>query len=191
LNLRANRDAVTDRWRHSDSQSLFYSLPWGWWTFTYGYSQSDYRTRNEASGFPFKLDGDSRSHQFRAERVLHRDGVSKTAMSLGLSHQRTNNYVEDTRLEDQSTRITETQLGFNHGRRIGSGFVNLDLGWQQGIGALGAQGRGHPQAGDPHARYDKYSLTLSYLQPFQLWGERFSFDSLATGQRSEDVLFSP
>ncbi|HCT8843396.1 TPA: two-partner secretion system transporter TpsB1, partial [Pseudomonas aeruginosa] len=66
LNLRANRDAVTDRWRHSDSQSLFYSLPWGWWTFTYGYSQSDYRTRNEASGFPFKLDGDSRSHQFRA-----------------------------------------------------------------------------------------------------------------------------
>ncbi|MBE0940038.1 hypothetical protein IH689_24295, partial [Escherichia coli] len=50
----------------------------------------------------------------------------------------TNNYVEDTRLEDQSTRITETQLGFNHGRRIGSGFVNLDLGWQQGIGALGA-----------------------------------------------------
>ncbi len=35
-----------------------------------------------------------------------------------------------------------------------------------------------------HARYDKYSLTLSYLQPFQLWGERFSFDSLATGQRS-------
>ena len=51
LNLRANRDAVTDRWRHSDSQSLFYSLPWGWWTFTYGYSQSDYRTRR-ASGFP-------------------------------------------------------------------------------------------------------------------------------------------
>ncbi|MGC6801786.1 ShlB/FhaC/HecB family hemolysin secretion/activation protein, partial [Pseudomonas aeruginosa] len=77
------------------------------------------------------------------------------------------------------------------GRRIGSGFVNLDLGWQQGIGALGAQGRGHPHAGDSHARYDKYSLTLSYLQPFQLWGERFSFDSLATGQRSEDVLFSP
>ncbi|KFF31993.1 hypothetical protein G039_0330100 [Pseudomonas aeruginosa VRFPA01] len=57
--------------------------------------------------------------------------------------------------------------------------------------ALGAQGRGQPRGGDAHARYDKYSLTLSYLQPFQLWGERFSFDSLATGQRSEDVLFSP
>ncbi|WCI76583.1 ShlB/FhaC/HecB family hemolysin secretion/activation protein [Pseudomonas aeruginosa] len=210
LNLRANRHAVTDRlapFRQQQMGLFYHPCAWG---PTAGAiparacstpcpgaggpsptAQSDYRTRNEASGFPFKLDGDSRSHQFRAERVLHRDGVSKTAMSLGLSHQRTNNYVEDTRLEDQSTRITETQLGFNHGRRIGSGFVNLDLGWQQGIGALGAQGRGHPQAGDPNARYDKYSLTLSYLQPFQLWGERFSFDSLATGQRSEDVLFSP
>ncbi|WP_431194417.1 ShlB/FhaC/HecB family hemolysin secretion/activation protein, partial [Pseudomonas aeruginosa] len=38
--LRAKGAEVTDRWRHSDSQSLFYTLPWGWWTFTYGYSQS-------------------------------------------------------------------------------------------------------------------------------------------------------
>src|SRR5690606_14432769 len=37
----------------------------------------------------------------------------------------------------------------------------------------------------------KYSLTLSYLQPFQLWGESFSFDSLVNGQHSEDVLYSP
>ncbi|MNJ59611.1 hemolysin secretion/activation protein ShlB/FhaC/HecB [compost metagenome] len=42
----------------------------------------------------------------------------------------------------------------------------------------------------PVARYHKYSLTLSYLHPFQLWDESFSFDSLATGQKSEDVLFS-
>ncbi|WP_426337679.1 ShlB/FhaC/HecB family hemolysin secretion/activation protein [Pseudomonas aeruginosa] len=43
LNLRASRDAVTDRWRHSGNQSLFCTLPWGWWTFTYGCD--DYRTR--------------------------------------------------------------------------------------------------------------------------------------------------
>ncbi|WP_230960131.1 ShlB/FhaC/HecB family hemolysin secretion/activation protein, partial [Pseudomonas fluorescens] len=40
-------------------------------------------------------------------------------------------------------------------------------------------------------RYRKYTATVSYLQPFSLWGESFSFSSLATGQRSEDILFSP
>nr|BFD39369.1 two-partner secretion system transporter TpsB2 [Pseudomonas sp. FFPRI_1] len=191
LSLRANQDAVSDRWRHSDNQSLYYSLPWGWWTFNYSYSQSYYRTRNDVTGFKFDMDGVSKNQQLRAERVLHRDNLSKTGMSLGLSHLRTRNYIDDNLIDVSSNRITETQLGFNHGRRIGNALVNADIGWQQGIGALDAQASGHPQGSEPVSRYNKYSLTLSYLQPLRLWGENFSFDSLATGQRSEDVLFSP
>ena len=33
LSLRAGRDAVSDSYRHSHSQSLSYSLPYGWWSF--------------------------------------------------------------------------------------------------------------------------------------------------------------
>jgi hemolysin activation/secretion protein len=191
LSLRANNDAATDQWRHSDNQSVFYGLPCGWWTFSYSYSQRYYRTRSEGTGFAFALDGNSKTHQLRAERVLHRDAQSKTAFNFGLSHVRTRNYIDNTLVDVSSTRLSEGQLGFNHGRRIGNAFVNLDAGWQHGNGSLDAQGDGNPHGSEPVARYNKYSLTLSYLQPFQLWGESFSFDSLATGQRSEDVLFSP
>lgn len=190
LSLRGGRDVVSDHWRHSDSHGLNYSLPWGWWTFNYSYNHNYYRTRDTSSGFPFKLDGDNSVHQFLAERVVHRDSLSKTAVNLGLSHVRARNYLDDTLIDVSSSRITESQLGINHGRRIGTAFINLDAGWQRGIGALGAQGAGHPRGNEPVARYDKYTLTLSYLQPFQLWGEQFSFDSLATGQRSEDALYS-
>ncbi|WP_455232904.1 ShlB/FhaC/HecB family hemolysin secretion/activation protein [Geopseudomonas aromaticivorans] len=191
ISLRGGGDTVSDHWRHSANQSLLYSLPYGWWTFNYSYSQSYYRSLAEANGFDFHTDGENRSHALRAERVLHRDSVGKTAINVGLSHVRTRNYIENTLLDASSNRISEFQLGFNHGRRIGTAFVNLDLGWQRGIGALDAQDNGHPLPGEPVARYNKYSLTLSYLQPFQLWGELFSFDSLVTGQKSEDVLFSP
>lgn len=190
LSLRAGRDVVSDQWRHSDSQGLNYNVPWGWWTFNYSYNRNYYRTRDTSSGFPFKLDGDNAVHQFQAERVVHRDSLSKTAVNLGISHLRARNYLDDTLIDVSSTRITERQLGVNHGRRIGNAFVNLDAGWQQGIGALDAQGAGDPRGNEPVARYNKYTLTLSYLQPFQLWGEQFSFDSLATGQRSEDALYS-
>lgn len=191
LSLRANQDAVSDQWRHSDSHYLNYSVPWGWWTFTYSFNQSYYRTRDDSSGYPFKLDGDSQMHQLRAERVMHRDALSKTAVNVGISHLRTHNYLDDSLIDVSSTRLSESQLGFNHGRRIGNAFLNLDAGWQQGIGAFDAQGAGDPHGTEPVARYNKYSLTLSYLQPFTLWGEAFSFDSLATGQRSEDSLYSP
>ncbi|MEE4748180.1 ShlB/FhaC/HecB family hemolysin secretion/activation protein [Pseudomonas alliivorans] len=191
FSLRGGHDAISDRQKASRNASLSYSMPWGWWTFSYLYSTSEYRSVAQASNIDFKQDGDSQNHQFRAERVVHRDALSKTSLNAGLAYLRTNNYVEDSKLALSSNRITEAQFGINHGRRIGSAFLNIDLGMQHGIGALDAQGRHDPGPGEADARYRKYTGTLSYLQPFQLWGEKLTFTSLATGQRSEDVLFSP
>ncbi|MFI8223161.1 ShlB/FhaC/HecB family hemolysin secretion/activation protein [Pseudomonas sp. NPDC085632] len=191
LSLRGGHDAMTDHQHTSNNAMLNYSLPWGWWTFSYTYSQSEYRSQIAANLYNFKQTGDSENHQLRAERVIHRDAVSKTSLSAGLSYLRTNNFIEDSKLKLSSNRISEAQFGFNHGRRVGSAFVNFDAGMQEGIGAFDAQGSHDPGPGEPNARYRKYTATLSYLQPFKLWGESFSFSSLMTGQRSEDVLFSP
>jgi len=191
LVLQGGHDAVSDSNQLSKNGYLGYSLPWGWWTFNYSYSRSDYRSQAEANGFAFQQSGDSQNQQFRAERVVHRDAVSKTALNGGLSLLRTDNYIEDSRLGLSSNRISELQLGFNHGRRFGSAFVNLDLGWQRGIGIFGAQGDPSSAPGQPTARYRKYTATLSYLQNFQLLGENLSFSSLATGQYTDDVLYSP
>jgi len=191
LALRGGHDAVSDHQKTSNNAMLYYNLPFGWWNLSYSYSQSEYRALGQANGFNFKQSGDSQTHQLRLERVVHRDAVSKTSLNTGLSYQRTNNFIEDSKLDESSNRISEAQFGINHGRRIGTAFVNLDLGVQNGIGALDAQGDHDPGPGLPDARYRKYTATLSYLQPFQVAGESFSFSSLMTGQRSEDVLFSP
>ncbi|UVJ44673.1 ShlB/FhaC/HecB family hemolysin secretion/activation protein [Pseudomonas sp. LS1212] len=191
LVMRGGHDAQSDHQHGSNNALLYYNLPWGWWNFNYTYSQSEYRSLAQANGFDFKQTGDSQNHQLQAERVIHRDAVSKTALNAGLSWLRTNNFVEQNRLRLSSNRISEAQFGINHGRRIGNAFVNLDLGLQNGIGAFDAQGDGHPGPGKATARYRKYTATLSYLQSFQLLGESFGFTSLATGQRSEDVLYSP
>jgi hemolysin activation/secretion protein len=191
LNLRGGHDAVSEHRHTSSNALLYYSLPWGWWNFSYTYSQSDYRSLAQANGFNFKQTGDSDNHQLHAERVIHRDAVSKTSLSTGLSYLRTNNFIEDSKLKLSSNRISEAHFGINHGRRFGSAFVNLDLGMQESIGAFDAQGDDHPGPGEPSARYRKYAATASYLRPFKLWGESLSFSSLMTGQRSEDVLFGP
>ncbi|QXI54283.1 ShlB/FhaC/HecB family hemolysin secretion/activation protein [Pseudomonas alvandae] len=191
LALRGGHDAISDHQKTSRNAMLYYNLPFGWWNLSYTYSQSEYRALGQANGFNFKQSGDSQNHQVLLERVVHRDAVSKTSLNTGLAYLRTNNFIEDSKLAESSNRISEAQFGINHGRRIGNAFVNLDLGMQQGIGALDAQGDHEPGPGLPDARYRKYTATLSYLQAFQVWGESFSFSSLMTGQRSEDALFSP
>ncbi|MDU9401318.1 ShlB/FhaC/HecB family hemolysin secretion/activation protein [Pseudomonas sp. zfem004] len=191
LLLRGGHDAVSDRQKTSNNAMLRYSVPFGWWNLSYTYSQSEYRSQIQALGFDFKQSGESQNHQLYLERVIFRDAVSKTSVSTGLAHLRTSNFIEDSKLRNSSNRISEAQFGVNHGRRVGNAYVNLDLGMQNGIGALDAQGNHAPRPGQQDARYRKYTATLSYLQPFQLWGEAFSLSSLVTGQRSEDVLFSP
>ncbi|SIS12709.1 MAG: ShlB/FhaC/HecB family hemolysin secretion/activation protein [Pseudomonas rhizophila] len=191
LMLRGGHDAMTDHQHTSNNAMLYYNLPFGWWNVSYTYSRSEYRSQIPANGFNFKQTGDSQNHQLRVERVIHRDALSKTSLNTGLAYLRTNNFIEDSKLDVSSNRLSEGQFGINHGRRVGSAFVNLDLGVQQGIGAFDAQGDHDPGPGQADARYRKYTATVSYLQPFKLWGESFSFSSLMTGQRSEDVLFSP
>lgn len=191
LSLRAGHDVVSDTTKNSRNAMLYYNLPFGWWNLSYTYNESENRSQAKASGFAFKQSGDSQNHQLKLERVVYRDAMSKTSLNTGVSYLLTNNFIEDSKLALSSNRISEAQFGINHGRRIGSAFVNVDLGMQDGIGAFDAQGNHDPQPGQPDARYRKYTATLSYLQPFKLWGELLSFSSLMTGQRSEDVLFSP
>ena len=191
LSLRGGHDAVSDHQKTSRNSMLDYSVPFGWWTLNYSYSETEYRSLAQASGFNFKQSGDSQNHQLRLERVIHRDALSKTSLSTGVAYLRTNNFIEDSKLALSSNRLSEAQFGINHGRRIGGSFLNIDLGMQDGIGAFDAQANHNPRPGQADARYRKYTATVSYLYPFKLWGESFSFSSLMTGQRSEDVLFSP
>ncbi|WP_339457434.1 ShlB/FhaC/HecB family hemolysin secretion/activation protein [Pseudomonas sp. EA_65y_Pfl1_P120] len=191
LSLRGGHDAVSDHQKTSRNSMLNYNLPFGWWNLNYTYSETEYRSLAQASGFNFKQSGDSQNHQLRLERVIHRDALSKTSLSTGVATLRTNNFIEDSKLALSSNRLSEAQFGINHGRRIGGSFLNIDLGMQDGIGAFDAQANHNPRPGQADARYRKYTATLSYLYPFKLWGESFSFSSLMTGQRSEDVLFSP
>ncbi|NWA29883.1 ShlB/FhaC/HecB family hemolysin secretion/activation protein, partial [Pseudomonas gingeri] len=191
FSLRAGHDVVRDQTKNSRNAMLYYNLPFGWWNLSYTYSESDYRSQQQANGFNFESTGDSQNHQVKLERVIYRDALSKTSLNTGLTYLRTNNYIEKSKLADSSNRLSEAQFGINHGRRIGSAFLNLDLGMQDGISAFDAQDNSpNFQQGLPDARYRKYTATVSYLQPFKLWGESFSFSSLMTGQRSDDVLFS-
>lgn len=190
FSLRANHDAQTDSARSADNSLLNYNLPWGWWKFNYSYSRSHYRSRAYNWVQPFSSSGNSQNHHLVAERVIHRDTLSKTSLSAGIGHLRTHTYAHNRLLANSSPRITEAQWGINHGRRLGPAFVNVDLGGQQGIGGLDAHSTQRVAHGLPTTRYRKYTATASYLLPLQLGNQRFTLTSLATGQRSEDLLHS-
>ncbi|SDF83310.1 hemolysin activation/secretion protein [Onishia taeanensis] len=188
---RLGSDANSQPATGSDNHYFSYRLPYGFWNFSYSYTGSDYRSLAEANGFTFTLEGSSERHQLRAERLLARDSMSKTSVSLELGRLSTRNYIDGSRIEVSSQQLSELAIGLNHGRRIGRGFLNVDIGWEKGLTIFGAQMDRDQPSGAPEAQYDKGTLTLSYQRPFMLNQENLSFSSLLNGQWSKDVLFSP
>ena len=71
--------ATRDEERGTRGNSLSYNLPWGWWTFAL--SASSYRYHQRVDGFlqTFQSSGESSNAQLDIQRVLHRDGTSKTS----------------------------------------------------------------------------------------------------------------
>lgn len=168
-----------------------YSVPFGNWNFSYSYTESDYDSTAEADGFLFHYDGVSRRHRLMAERLLHRDQVSKTSASVALSRVTTRNSIDGNRIDLSSQTLADVTLGLNHGRRVGSALINADLQWSKGLRNFGAQHDEHVASGLPKAQFEKTMLTLSAVQPFSLFDQSLRFTSLAHGQWSDDVLYSP
>jgi hemolysin activation/secretion protein len=170
--------------------SLSYSLPWGWWNAAYSFLYSDYNSGFSNGDFSFESSGKTRLHNLRVERTLHRGETHKTGVNVTLDHIAADNYIEDIKLSTASPRLTEIGIGVNHGQRLGSTYINLDLGWQRGLALLGADRDRHLGHDDAHAQYNKYTLAASLMQPFTVLSQPISFESLASWQKSDDVLHS-
>ena len=191
LSLHAGRNLYRNSTREARNGGLAYSIPWGWWTASWNFNYSDYQSNIPGAWLDFKTSGNSRAHDLRIERVVQRDNIGKSALSVGVNVTENKNYIENIKLDVSSKRLAELGLGINHGRRIGTGFINLDLGWQRGMGALGAEHDQHPERDEAHANYNKYTATTSVLQPITLASQTLSLESMAYWQKSEDVLYSP
>ncbi|CAI1840856.1 ShlB/FhaC/HecB family hemolysin secretion/activation protein [Serratia quinivorans] len=141
------------------------SLPYGYWTLDYNYSYSDYLTTLNNQGFDWRSSGDSQTHRLGVSRVLFRDGEMKTGLSLGLTHRINRNYLNDTRLESSSRKLTSVTLGVSHSQKLLGGFATLNPAYSRGVPWLGAENDSGKIKEAPRAEFHKLSLSGSYYLP--------------------------
>ncbi|CAI1890618.1 Hemolysin transporter protein shlB precursor [Serratia quinivorans] len=141
------------------------SLPYGYWTLDYNYSYSDYLTTINNQGFDWRSSGDSQTHRLGVSRVLFRDGEMKTGLSLGLTHRINRNYLNDTRLESSSRKLTSVTLGVSHSQKLLGGFATLNPAYSRGVPWLGAENDSGKIKEAPRAEFHKLSLSGSYYLP--------------------------
>lgn len=175
----------------SHSTSLNYSVPYGWWTATAAYSESNYDTVVQGITRSFVTSGAGNNSSLRVERVAFRDQGRKLTFYGGVSRRDSDNFVEGLRIDASSRVITSLTAEANLSVVSGASLWSFDGGVVRGVTWFGALDDESNLAGDaPRAQFLKYTAGASVSRTLDPFGVRTQLSSRVSAQWSNDTLYS-
>ena len=176
---------------YGDSNSFagYFSIPYGYWTFSTNFSRYIYETTIYGGYTSYRHNGDTTLQSFQAEKIIHRDGQSKTSIASSFAHRENNVYIEREKLSAGSYKLSTFAGSLSHTRRMLNGIMNVSLTYTRGLNWLDSRSRGESPM-DPHAKFDKYSTSLYWCRPFGTDEKRFAWTSSFYGQWSPQTLYN-
>ncbi len=180
---------LQQRWRSAFSQNyaINYSVPWGYWTLSGGFSNFKYASLLQGTASNFNTNGDGNTSTVSLSRVLQRDQTSKTTLTGTLTRKDNLNYVEGSKLVSSSRVTTVADLSAVHTFFAAGATFTIDGGVSRGVPIFGAQN--NPQF--PGNANDQFLLAHAGASFAKVWGAgnwAFGVNSNLTAQMSFDRL---
>jgi len=161
--------------RGSDGQSIHYSLPVGYWLF--GFTSSSYDYHQEVSGInqSYLYSGRSENSDIKASRLIYRNAINKTYLSLRGFFRKSSNYIDDTEIEVQRRRTAGWEIGFNQIWYLGRSLLDYSLAYKRGTGALNVLKAPEENFDEGTSRMQILTVDLGFNLPFTIntsWGKQ-------------------
>lgn len=165
------------------------TIPYGKWEGTLAYSGSRYHQEIDGIFTPIPLNGWSQNWTFDLKRLVHRDRVSKTYLTLSLDRQENENYIFDTLIESSSRVLSTAKLDLSHERPFWDGTLKGNISYQTGLRWLGAEDYRSQPAGQPNAQFSRWNIAASYEKDWALRAGNLGYLSTFSSQLSDDRLY--
>ena len=128
----------SDAPRGNESQTLHYSVPWGYWLMGATLSSSNYRQTIAGAFQSYLYSGQTQSRELQLGRVIHRDSDSKTSLQVKGFSRRSSNLIDDTEVLVQRRSMAGWEAALQHLRYWGQVNGDVQLSYKRGTGAFGA-----------------------------------------------------
>ncbi|MCP1489177.1 hemolysin activation/secretion protein [Pseudomonas fluorescens] len=174
--------------RYSRNASLYYAIPYGYWTYSAFASHAEYRAPFKLPSVTFHSRGITDQVSLRADRVLWRDQSRQLSANLQLAHKDVDSYLENIRLGIQSPTLTVAEAGLNL-FWLDRAVWNLDINYAQGLRWFGADDDSRQSVNNlPKAQFRKYRAGLSQWRNGQFGAQAWQWQSQLNVQYSPDPL---
>ena len=164
--------------------SLNYVIPHGKDTFSLSFSKSRYHQTIQSNPYDFTYSGKSTTMKAKWNHVWSRTQREKRAFDISISTRHNHRFINDMEIPVQALRTTSMEFGISNRKYIGNATLYSRLGFQWGIGALGAQPehKASVSMGGPTSRYHMWLVDVDYRKPFIMGHRPASFTSSFHGQ---------
>lgn len=179
----AGRDLQFQSTRHANNGSLYYSVPYGFWSVDLYASRSEYLQNIHGIYTDFSYRGKYRNLSLKVNRLLYRNASQKNTLSFQVLKRNSHFYLNDTELQLQQRNMANWSIEFNHRHYVGQSIVDAMLSYQRDTAWFGAE---RPVDSAPSSRI--LNLDISTYTPFTVQDLSMSYQSRFRQQYSPDHL---
>lgn len=186
-----NKDAERESNIHGTrGDSLYYSLPYGYWTYSLSKSSYDYHQTIPGLNTNYISSGISDNTEFKIQRLIHRDQTSKTSLGARIIKKHSKSFIDDTEIEVQCKETTAAELSLTHRRYIGKTVWDMELANRRGVSWFGAQSEpDNLPAESPTTRYQLWTFDTTLTRPVKLGKTPGTYTFNLRGQLTHDYLY--
>ncbi len=169
-------------------RSIHYSIPFGYWLLGFTGSQYDYYQTVAGINQDYRYSGESENGTLELSRIVQRDAVSKTHLSLAGWVRASRNFIDDTEVEVQRRRMAGWELGVEHQHYFGAASLNAQATWRHGIGTFHNLPAPEEATGEGTSRPRYLTSRVNLNLPFELGGLRLRYQGEWRGQLNDTPL---
>lgn len=188
--LSFNHDLGSDEPGKNGSRgySAHYSIPYGYWLLGLTASDNTYRQSVAGINQTYLFSGESQNSEIKLSRLIYRDAVRKTTVSLRGWTRASKNYIDDTEIQIQRRRTSGWEAGMAHREFIGAATLDVSLGYRRGTGALDAMAAPEEASGDGASRLQLVTAETQFSLPFTLGTQALRYSIAGRAQWNRTPL---
>lgn len=159
--------------RGNESHSAHYSIPFENWLLSTNALHSTFHQTVAGTNQSYVFSGKSQQGDVKVTRLLYRNQINKTFISLKGFLRKSSNYIDDTEIEVQRRRTAGWELAINQSWYLGNGVLDYNLAYRRGTGAKNALKAPEKSFGEGTSRMEMLIGDLSLSVPFKIntpWG---------------------
>jgi hemolysin activation/secretion protein len=154
--------------RGSQAQTAHYSVPWKAWLLSATATSFEYHQTVPGLNQDYNYHGTGNNRELAITRLLYRNSISKTSVSLRWWSRESRNFIDDAEVNPQLRDTGGWELGLSQRLKLGAASIDANLAGRRGTGAFGSRPAPEETFGEGTSRMQILRADATLSVPFRL-----------------------